>query len=178
MPPRVEVIQAGIALSRSREFGQVAVSCGIAGGLRADLPTGTVLIPHSVRRPGGSTLTCDAQLTEALVASARRLGYEPVSDPLLTSTELVSGAARAHWSAQGFAGVDMETGLIRAERVGCVRVILDTPRREISASWQNPGSVVFHPRAWLDLPFLAREGPRCARIAARIAAGAVSSFCG
>jgi hypothetical protein len=168
------VLQAGISLRRLVDpIDGAAISCGLAGGLRDDLSTGTVLVPHSVQRPDGTTMVCDAQMVESLKAAARALGHEPVDAPLLTSATLVHGDERRRWAALGFAGVDMETGIIRADRLACVRVVLDTPRREIAPQWQRPASVFLHPRAWVDLPFLAREGPRCARLSARIIAQAL-----
>ena len=176
LPADVRVVQAGIALAGSdARIEGIAISCGLAGGLRDDLPTGTVLVPRSVRRPDGTLLQCDEELSLALRRAAEALGYVPVDAPLVTSASLVHGAERAHWAAQGFAAVDMETGLISADAVACVRVVLDTPQREISPAWERPASVLFQPRAWRDLPFLAREGPRCASIAARIIAAALES---
>lgn len=171
--PDVRVVEAGIGLSRATHFDGIAISCGLAGGLRADLPTGTVVIPPTVRRPDGTLLTCDPALTESLTAAARALGYEPVNLPIYTSVALVHGNGRAGLAPE-YAAVDMETGLINADRVACVRVILDTPLREISPAWLHPQRAIFQPRAWLDLPFLAREGPKCARIAARVIAAAIS----
>lgn len=171
--PSLRVVEAGIGLRRGVKVDGIAISCGLAGGLRRDLPTGTIVIPRIVRRPDGTTLPCDAELTERLSEAAHELGYEPVNEPLLTSVSLIHGDARAIYAGE-FAAVDMETGLIHAERVACVRVILDTPLREISPAWLNPRTAMFQPRAWSDLPFLAREGPRCAAIAASVIACALS----
>ena len=170
-----DVVQAGIALSRGRHYEGAAISCGIAGALRADLRTGSVLIPRSVLRPDETVLHCDDELTQALARAAEQLGYEPVDAPLLTSPRLVHGGERSRWAAKGYAGVDMETGLIDAPRVACVRVVLDTPEREISPAWLRPASVFVTPAAWRDLPFLAREGPRCAQLAADIVGLALRS---
>jgi hypothetical protein len=177
LPPDVKVIEAGIALAAVRaHYDDLAISCGVAGGLRDDLPTGTVLIPASVRCADGSIFECDASASQALRRAAVAVGYMPVEAPLITTATLVYGANRRTLAAAGYAGVDMETGLIDAPRIACVRVVLDTPQREISPVWEKPWRVPLHPRAWRDLPFLAREGPRCARIAAQIIAAAVPAL--
>ncbi len=171
---RARVLQAGIALRGLREDpGPIVISCGLAGGLRDDLPTGTVLIPREVRRPDGTILGCDPDLVESLLRAARAAGFQPVEAPLLTTARIVRGGDRMHWAKEGYAGADMETGLLRAPRIACVRVILDTPVHEFSAAWENPALVIFRPDAWLDIPFLAREAPRCAALAARIVADAL-----
>jgi hypothetical protein len=167
--PRARVVQVGIALANlSVPLGDTVVSCGLAGGLRADLPTGTVLIPHEVRRPNGDALICDRELVEALTQGARSLGIEPVFDAMLTADSIVNGAARAMWAAQGYAGVDMETGRIPAARVAAVRVVLDTPLRELSAEWAAPLRAMLKPRNWPQAAWLAREAPRAARLAASV----------
>lgn len=171
-PGGVRVVECGIALAKETAFDDLTISCGLAGGLRDDLPTGTVLIPQRVRRPDGSEVECDPPAMAALTDAARRLGHSIVTDLLVTSETMLHGALRKTWAAQGYAGVDMETGLLRAPRIACVRVILDTPQREISPAWLHPARAMLQPRAWLDLPFLMREGPRCSAIAAHIAADA------
>ena len=171
--PDARIVQTGIALEELREeLGPVVVSCGLAGGLRGDLPTGTLLIPREVRRPDGALLQCDPELVETFANGARRLGIEPVFDGLLTAGAIVHGAARAHWAAQGYAGVDMETGLIRAARVAAVRVVLDTPQREISAEWRTPLRAILKPWNWPQAFWLAREAPRAAALAALVVAAA------
>ncbi len=171
--PAARVVQTGVALEALRdELGETVVSCGLAGGLRDDLPTGTVLIPREVRRPNGETLRCDPELVEAFAESARRLGLEPRFDPLLTSGSIVNGAARGTWGARGYAGVDMETGLLGAARVAAVRVVLDTPRRELSSDWRTPLAAMLKPWNWPQAVWLAREAPRAAQLAARVVAGA------
>lgn len=171
-PQGVQVVECGIALAKQTHFDGLVVSCGLAGGLREDVPTGTVLIPERVARPDGSEFACDALAVEALTAAAKTLHLRIMHDPLVTSETLVYGAPRHALAARGYAGVDMETGLLRAPRIACVRVVLDTPQREISPAWLQPVRAMLQPRAWLDLPFLIREGPRCSAIAAQIAAAA------
>ncbi|HLY02515.1 MAG TPA: hypothetical protein VKR56_08450 [Candidatus Cybelea sp.] len=167
--PEARVVQVGIALADLRApLGDTIVSCGLAGGLRSDLPTGTLLIPREVRRPDGDALLCDAELVEALAEGARSLGIEPVFAALLTTDSIVNGAARDMWAAQGFAGVDMETGRLAAPRVAAVRVILDTPHHELSAEWRTPLRAMLNPRNWPQAAWLAREAPRAARLAALV----------
>lgn len=100
------------------------------------------------------------------------LGIEPIFDPLLTSAEIVNGGARVRWAARGYAGVDMETGLLDAPHVAAVRVVLDTPQRELSADWTTPLIAILKPWNWSQALWMAREAPRAAALAARVAAGA------
>jgi len=169
--PDVRIVLAGVGLAHLREdLGDTVLSCGLAGGLRKDLPTGTLLLPRKVRRQGGGTLQCDEALVEALAIGARTLGVEPVFDPLLTAESIVNGAARAYWARQGYAGVDMETGRLTAPRVAAVRVVLDTPENEISADWAVPWRALLKPSNWPQARWLAREAPRAAALAAAVVA--------
>ena len=169
--PDARIVLAGVGLANLREdLGDTVLSCGLAGGLRKDLPTGTLLLPRKVRRPGGGTLQCDEALVEALAIGARTLGVEPVFDPLLTAESIVNGAARAYWARQGYAGVDMETGRLTAPRVAAVRVVLDTPENEISADWAVPWRALLKPSNWPQARWLAREAPRAAALAAAVVA--------
>ena len=171
--PEARIVKSGVALAAvGPSFAQSVVSCGLAGGLRGGLATGTLLIPREVRRPDGRVLHCDEILVEELAAGARRLGIEPVFDPLLTADGIVNGAAREYWAAQGYAGVDMETGCINAPHVAAVRVVLDTPQREISNDWNNPLQAMLKPWNWPQAFWLAREAPRAAALAARVVAEA------
>jgi hypothetical protein len=171
--PDARVVQSGIALRDLRaELGEAVVSVGLAGGLRDELPTGTLLIPREVRAPDGSTRRCDPGLVELFAESARCLGIEPVFDPMVTATNVVTGASRAQWSALGYAGVDMETGLVVARRIAAVRVVLDTPRRELSRDWERPVRALLKPWNWPQAAWLAREAPRAAALAARVVAAA------
>jgi hypothetical protein len=169
--PYARIVLTGIALrDLAQPLGEMVVSCGLAGGLRADLPTGTLLIPREVRRPDGGVLRCDDELVDAFVQSARRLGIEPVDAPLLTAESIVNGAARERWASQGYAGVDMETGRLVAARLAAVRVVLDTPQHELSADWEHPLRALLRPRNWPQAAWLARTAPRAAGLAAAVVA--------
>ena len=169
--PGARLVRAGVSLSRLRgPLAGPVVTCGLAGALRPGVATGTVLVPECVIRPDGAVLRCDPRLVEALVAAARRLGLEPVQAPMLTSKTLVMGAQRGGWAERGYVAADMETGLREDGRVASVRVVLDTPERELSAVWLHPARAIWQPRAWGELPWLLREAPRCARRAADVLA--------
>lgn len=165
-----DVVEAGIALAHPElVVGKSAIiSCGLAGGLHHQHPTGTVVIPYDVLRPDGTTLHCDRLLVENLTAAARAYGVEPIADPIVTTTQIINGDQRRAWSERGYAAVDMETGLLAAPRVAAVRVVLDTPLRELSEEWLHPARALLNPLLWPEALWLARHGPRCATIAAEI----------
>jgi hypothetical protein len=177
--PRARVVRSGVALSRlprdGRRLAGAVITCGVAGSVRADVPTGTVLVPRRVLRPDGGVLECDPALVEALAAAARRLGHEPALGPMVTMATLVVGAERRAWAARGCVGADMETGLLTDGPVASVRVVLDTPERELHPAWRRPVTVLWHPPAWAQLPWLMVEAPRCARLAAEVLAAALSA---
>jgi hypothetical protein len=169
--PHAAIVKTGVALANiGGDLGETVISCGLAGGLRDDLPTGTLLLPREVRRPDGRVVRCDAELVDAFATAARSLGIEPVFDPLLTADRIVTGESRARWAARGYAGVDMETGRIEATRLAAVRVVLDTPQHELSRDWEHPLRAMLKPWNWPQAVWLAREAPRGARLAARIVA--------
>ncbi len=171
--PDARIVQTGVALANLREpLSDTVISCGLAGGLRSDLSTGTLLLPREVRRPDGRVLRCDLELVEAFARSARRLGIEPVFDPLLTASTIVNGAGRGQWAARGYAGVDMETGRIEAARVAAVRVVLDTPQTELSSDWSEPLQAMLKPWNWPQALWLAKAAPRAAKLVARVVAAA------
>jgi hypothetical protein len=167
--PDARVVTAGVGLSKIRSLNaSTVISCGLAGGLRSDLPTGTLLLPREVRRPDGRILRCDDELVAALTRGARSLGYNPNFEPMLTSDAIVNAAQRSIWAQRGFAAVDMETGFIEAPRVAAARVVLDTPSNELSQDWQRPLFAMIKPWNWRQMIWLAREAPAAARIAARV----------
>jgi hypothetical protein len=173
--PQANVIESGVGLVKmnGRSLSGVAISCGLAGGLRPDLPTGTIVIPSAVATHDGVAIECDAEWTVRLRDAAKHLGYAYIDAALLTSDALVVGNARAAWAARGFAAADMETARIPVRRVAAVRVVLDTPQRELSPEWLTPARAMLRPSNWGQLVWLAREGPRCADLAARILAAAL-----
>ncbi|MBV8490871.1 MAG: hypothetical protein JO199_10120 [Candidatus Eremiobacteraeota bacterium] len=167
--PAMRVVETGVALRKLNEdLGEAVISCGLAGGLDREIPTGAVIVPRVVGRPDGSTLTCDEELSQALFAASEDLGFLTLRDPLITTDDLIRGQERTVWAQRGYAAVDMETGLLEAPRVAAVRVILDTPLRELSEEWLQPLRAMIKPRNWGEMFWLAREAPQRARSAALV----------
>lgn len=155
---------------------------GFGGALDEWLRPGDVLVAEEVRG-AGPPVPChrpDALAREL----ARELGWDLVREParesvrepgweddgpcvrvgpLLTSPDVVDGAARARLAAQGARGVDMETAVLAAAAPGrplaAVRVIVDGPRHPL---WR-PGTLV---RGLAACRTLTRLGPALERWAA------------
>jgi hypothetical protein len=165
----IPVYETGIALSRYDGAGiGMAISCGLAGGLRDDVPSGAVLIPSEVVSMNEKRRRCDPGTVQALSDAARSLGIEPLSEPMLTADTIVRGAERMRWAQRGYCGVDMESAAIRADSLAVVRVVLDTPQQELSADWERPFSAIMRPWNWPQAVWLARFAPGYARLAAKI----------
>lgn len=178
MRTAANVVRAGVSLSRRPEMpADVAIICGMAGGLEPELAPGTVVIPHRVGLADGRIFVCDEVLVQALTAGARSLGFEPDPRPIVTSPTFVTGPDRGYWSRRGFIAADMETGLLaeRGLRVATVRVVLDSPSRDISDTWMRPRHAalrVMAPAGWPSLlgefSWLCRAAPWYSVRAARI----------
>ena len=174
--PGAQLFETGMGLSKyNGERFDEAIVCGLGGGLRSNVPSGTIVVASEVGRVDGSHVRVDASLRDALVEGAEELGFEPLVAPLLFSRKLITGNERARWAARGFVAVDMESGGIDAASLGVVRVILDTPEREISPQWVNPAIAMWNPRLWGEFLFLARYAPNYAKRAASVVAAAISS---
>ena len=159
LPPDV-IWRCGIGARRLPGIDQapLLISCGLAAGLRPDVTPGAVLVPGAVAWLGGPHIPCDLEMLARLRDSAHRLGFEVVTDALVTVDRLVRGADRETWADQGYVGADMETARLMGggRRVAAVRIILDTPLRELAV------------RNGL---WLARWGPVYARRAAAVVSG-------
>ncbi len=184
--PAVNVVRSGVSLSRRPDLpGDAVILCGIAGGLEPELAPGTVVIPHRVGLADGRIFVCDEVLVQALTAGARSLGFEPDPRPIVTSPTFVRGPDRDYWSRRGFIAADMETGLLaeRGLRVATVRVVLDSPSRDITDTWMRPGHAglrVMDLAGWPSLLaeffWLCRVGPWYSVRAARILRAALGSL--
>ena len=172
-----QVVRCGIGLQRwspPPPPRPVFITCGLAGGLRSDLPPGTVVVADSVALEDGVAVACDPGWVAALVAGVRACGHEPVVGPMLTARRLVVGDARSAWAGKGFVAADMETALLAPTGAALVslRVILDAPAAEVSGHWVTSGHAALDPRRWREAMWLAARAQRYSRLAARcLAAG-------
>jgi hypothetical protein len=178
--PGVRVLETGIGLTRSSAVaaGDPVVSCGLAGALCGGLQEGSVIVPDRVLRPDGGWLICDPALADALATAARRIGIEPVRGPIATVPDIVDGASRDAWARRGCLAADMETGLLRADRVAAIRVIMDTPERPLSPAWRHPALALLRPWLWPQAAWLWRAAPRNADRAASVLAAALPALRG
>lgn len=180
--PGVRVVRGGVSLEKLVARGgagaqgctPLLLSVGLAGGLRADHPPGVVVIPDRVDSDAGSWTT-DQLWTTALRAAARRLDLAVVAGPLVETALIVTGPARASWAARGYVAADMESASIAAlaTRFAALRVVLDTPEREISPRWRRPVRAAVDPRLWSQGLWLMRTAPRLANRAAAVLAEAL-----
>ncbi|MGA7670543.1 MAG: hypothetical protein WBW04_08975 [Nitrolancea sp.] len=179
--PVVPVRHVGMRLARwdSQTDDGLVILCGLAGALTEDLRPGDVVIPEETSFEGGAVRSMNADLVDALRASARILGYAQRHGRLLTASGLVTGADRAVWSNRGFVAADMEAALLPEEsRVAVVRVILDAPDRSISSDWTSPARAVVDRQRWHEMHWMVRYAPVFARRAALIASVAAREIVG
>lgn len=162
--PGIRVLRVGVGGSAPAGDASIVVSAGVCGGLLADQAPGAVVIATSVADETGATFACDGALADRLERAARTLGLDVVTGSLVTTRGMVTGPARALWAGRGHVAVDMESAAAAATapRFGVVRVILDSPQRELSPAWAAPGRAVLHPVNWVDAIWLAIHAPRYA----------------
>jgi hypothetical protein len=68
------------------------------------------------------------------------------------------------WAGRGHIAVDMESAAAAeaSERFAVLRVILDTPSRELSAAWAEPARAIRQPSNWSEAIWLGFNAPRYA----------------
>lgn len=161
------VVRTGVGLRDWDGAAGTVIVAGLAGAL-ADVEPGTILVPERAETEDGHSLQCDETLHAALCAAARERGYPLETGPLLSARAIVRGADRKRWASQGFVAADMETAFLpRVGRVAALRVILDTPTRELSADWLAPRAPL-RPHLWLELGGMAFRAPLYMRRVARV----------
>lgn len=158
----VRVVRVGIGGTAGPGNASIVISAGLCGGLLPDQTPGTVVIATSVSDETGAVHPCDPLVADWLERAARSLGFPVATGSLVSTSAPVTGANRGVWANRGHIAVDMESAAAAATapRFGTVRVILDTPRRELSPEWVNPPRAARNPANWREAIWLAVNTPR------------------
>ncbi len=158
----VRVVRVGIGGTTDPRGASIVISAGLCGGLLPDQAPGTVVIATSVSDEAGTAHPCDPEVATRLERAARSLGFPVATGSLVSTSAMVTGANRGVWAGRGHVAVDMESAAAAstAPRFGTVRVILDTPRQELSPAWVNPAHAVRNPANWREAIWLTVNTPR------------------
>ena len=138
--PGAMVLRSGMGAANARAAAFVAAGipaaavavAGFCGAVAGDPRAGDVVVASEVRGPEGVTV-CDVR---PVVAALEAQGIERISvGPIASADHVVHGAERGALAAQGVLAADMESAWLAAGAAGrplaVVRVVLDTPAREI-----------------------------------------------
>jgi nucleoside phosphorylase len=138
--PNYRVVRTGMGPARSRRAVQrlssrraeTVVVVGVCGALDPSLCSGDVFVADEVR---GSrhAYTCDADPVACALETA---GMTVARGTLVSTDHVVHGEERAALFAAGARAVDMESAFLAplgdGRRFAVVRVVVDTPSRELS----------------------------------------------
>jgi hypothetical protein len=162
--PGIRVLRVGIGGAAPAGDASIVISVGVCGGLLPGQAPGTVVIATSVSDESGSVHTCDPALAVRLEQAARSLGVPVITGSLVSTAAMVTGATRKLWADRGHVAVDMESAAAAATAAafGVVRVIVDSPQRELSPAWVAPGRAALRPSNWGDGIWLAIHMPEYA----------------
>jgi nucleoside phosphorylase len=160
----VRVVQVGIGGRPQTALTGIVISAGLCGGLLPDQMPGTVVIPTEVADERGVIYTCDPGVVAALTHAAHYLRYPVTGGSMISTSAMVTGAGRETWASRGHVAVDMESAAVAgsSSRFGVVRVILDTPTRELSDAWASPARAIREPSNWGEAVWLGFNAPRYA----------------
>jgi adenosylhomocysteine nucleosidase len=155
----------------------IVISAGLCGGLLPEQTPGTVVIPTQIVDEQGVIHACDPGVVAALERAAAYLRLPVTSGSLVSTSAMVTGAARGTWAGRGHVAVDMESAgaAESAQRFGVLRVILDTPSRELSDAWAEPARAIRRPANWGEAIWLGINAPR---FALRVGAVLEAAFLG
>jgi adenosylhomocysteine nucleosidase len=189
------ILQSGPGAERAARAATAALasgasglmSFGLAGGLRAELAPGAVLLPRRVRSESG-TFAADPDWHASLVRALRDVGLAPSLDDLLSvPAALTTPAKKAAAATSGAVAADMESAAIAAvaaragARFVALRVIVDAASDSLPAdveSWvdergeQRLGaalSAALRPAQWRGLWILAQRLRAARRTLAKLA---------
>jgi 4-hydroxy-3-methylbut-2-en-1-yl diphosphate reductase len=162
--PHLRVVRVGIGGRPPGRMPGIVISAGLCGGLLPEQAPGTVVIPTEVVDEQGVTHACDAGVVAALGKAARYLRFPVTSGSLISTSAMVTGPERGKWAGRGHVAVDMESAAAAesAQRFGVLRVILDTPSRELSGAWAEPARAIRQPSNWSEAIWLGVNAPRYA----------------
>ncbi|MBW2460872.1 MAG: 1-hydroxy-2-methyl-2-butenyl 4-diphosphate reductase [Deltaproteobacteria bacterium] len=137
------VVRTGMGPDKSRRAvrklagsgsGAIAV-VGLCGALDPVLRPGDVFVADEVRGPDGVVVVCAADEVAALCEAA---GLKAVRGALVSTDHIVTGEERTALFAEGARAVDMESAylaeLAAGRRFAVIRVVVDTPSRELSSA--------------------------------------------
>ena len=161
---QLRVVQVGIGGRPPSRMPGIVISAGLCGGLLPDQSPGTVVIPAVVADERGTTHACDPAVVAALERAAHYLRLPVAGGSLVSTAGMVTGPSRELWAERGHVAVDMESAAAAesAQRFGVLRVILDTPTRELSGAWATPARAIRQPSNWGEAIWLGLHAPRYA----------------
>ena len=132
--PQLRIVRVGIGGRPPAGLPGIVISAGLCGGLLPEQTPGMVVIASQVVDEQGATHACDPGIVAALEKAARYLRLPFTGGSLVSTAGMVTGPDRGTWARRGHVAVDMESAAAAesAQRFGVLRVILDTPSRELS----------------------------------------------
>jgi hypothetical protein len=162
--PGLRIVRVGIGGRPPAALPGIVVSAGLCGGLLPEQTPGMVVIPSQVVDEQGATHACNPGIVAALEKAARYLRLPFTGGSLVSTSGMVTGPDRGTWARRGYVAVDMESAAAAesAQRFGVLRVILDTPSRELSGAWVEPGRAIRRPANWGEAIWLGVNAPRYA----------------
>ena len=162
--PHLRIVRVGIGGRPPAGLPGIVISAGLCGGLPPEQTPGMVVIASQVVDEQGVTHACDPGVVGALEKAARYLRLPFTGGSLISTSGMVTGADRGTWAGRGHVAVDMESAAAAesAQRFGVLRVILDTPSRELSGAWAEPGRAIRQPANWSEAIWLGVNAPRYA----------------
>jgi adenosylhomocysteine nucleosidase len=160
----VSVVQVGIGGRPKTALSGIVISAGLCGGLLPEQMPGTVVIPTEVVDERGVMYPCDPGVVAALTHAAHYLRYPVTGGSMISTSAMITGAGRETWASRGHVAVDMESAAVAesSSRFGVLRVILDTPTRELSDAWAAPARAIRQPSNWGEAVWLGVNAPRYA----------------
>ena len=142
--PDALLLRSGMGAAKARAAALVAARVpaaavavvGFCGAVGGGLRPGDVVVASEVRGPAGVIRCASAPVAATLAA----VGVERVRiGPVVSVDHLVYGKQRETLAGEGALAVDMESAWLAAAAVGrrfaVLRVVLDTPARELLGRW-------------------------------------------